>query len=148
MFEALDTVLGEKGFVVNVLLRLTMPDCLINFSMACSRCPFRSFALAMFAMVPWIVAHAWYGAQIESLTDKVGNSRDELINLIIGLVATTVLGAVLVVYTRRVLGGMIEEAGREEAERGGRGRGSPRVEPAQNTELIQPPTSRGSPSHV
>jgi hypothetical protein len=28
---------------VNLLLRLTMPDSLINFAMSCSRCSFRNF---------------------------------------------------------------------------------------------------------
>jgi hypothetical protein len=28
-------------------------------------------------MIPWIAAHAWYGAQIESLTDKVMSNHTE-----------------------------------------------------------------------
>jgi len=36
-----------------------------------TRLRFPSSQVAMLAMMPWIIAHAWYGAQIESLTDKV-----------------------------------------------------------------------------
>lgn len=112
VFQALDSVLEEKGFVVNVLLRLTMPDCLVNFAMSTSKCSFPSFALAMFAMLPWIVVHAWYGTNIESLTDQTGGDRDETISLVVGLVATTLLSAVLLVYTKRKLNTMIGDAQR------------------------------------
>jgi len=44
---------------VNLLLRLTMPDILINFAMACSRCSFVNFVGGFIAMIPWIVLHAW-----------------------------------------------------------------------------------------
>jgi len=45
-FAALDCVLERKGLLVNVLLRLTMPDSLINFTMACSKCPFWAFVVS------------------------------------------------------------------------------------------------------
>jgi uncharacterized membrane protein YdjX (TVP38/TMEM64 family) len=44
---------------VNLLLRLTMPDILVNFAMACSRCSFAKFSGGFVAMLPWIVLHAW-----------------------------------------------------------------------------------------
>lgn len=117
IFEALDTVVGDQGLKVNLLLRLTMPDCLINFAMSCSRCSFANFVGGFIAMAPWIVAHAWYGAQIETLTDKskVGSEQDDLITLIVGLVATTVLAFILLVYTKRVLARMVEDVEAGEA---------------------------------
>mmetsp|Transcript_16106 Transcript_16106/g.32948 ORF Transcript_16106/g.32948 Transcript_16106/m.32948 type:complete len:323 (-) Transcript_16106:137-1105(-) len=119
VFEALDTVLGEQGLKVNLLLRLTMPDSFINFVMACSRCSFLNFVGGFTAMVPWIVAHAWYGAQIETLTDKskVGSEQDELVTLIVGLAAATLLATVLLVYTKAALARMIQDV--EVAQRSG-----------------------------
>mmetsp|Transcript_24669 Transcript_24669/g.72339 ORF Transcript_24669/g.72339 Transcript_24669/m.72339 type:complete len:179 (-) Transcript_24669:23-559(-) len=79
--------------------------------MACSRCPTRDFCLGLFALLPWIVVHCWYGAALESVTSlkKAGNS-EETTQLIVGLVAITALTLVLIYYTKRMLEDMVREA--------------------------------------
>lgn len=119
VFRAIDHVLGEQGLKVNLLLRLTLPDCIINFSMGCSRCTLLQFTGGFFAMIPWILAHAWYGAQIENLTDKVGGDRDELITFLVGLIATTLLSVLLIYYTKSELKRMLNDQNNEDEEIGG-----------------------------
>jgi|Dee2metaT_14_FD_contig_91_85087_length_1042_multi_2_in_0_out_0_1 uncharacterized membrane protein YdjX (TVP38/TMEM64 family) len=113
VFEALDTVLIKKGLTVNLMLRLVLPDLVINFSIATTSCTVKNFVLGFVALIPWIVVHCYYGASIEKLTSisKAGKGGDkELIELVVGIVVTTVLAIVITRYTKLALDGMIADA--------------------------------------
>ena len=124
VFEALDTVLQRKGLTVNLMLRLVIPDLIINFAMATSSCSFLNFVLGFAGLMPWIIVYCYYGVTIENLTSisKGGEDEDgETAELVVGIVVTTVLALVIAWYTKKALEDMIAEAetGGNDSESGG-----------------------------
>ena len=146
VFEALDTVLQRKGLTVNLMLRLVIPDLIINFAMATSSCSFLNFVLGFAGLMPWIIVYCYYGVTIENLTSisKGGEDEDgETAELVVGIVVTTVLALVIAWYTKKALEDMIAEAetGGNDSESGG-GQGE-HVE--MRTTTRQPTRSRNAP---
>ena len=146
VFEALDTVLQRKGLTVNLMLRLVIPDLIINFAMATSSCSFLNFVLGFAGLMPWIIVYCYYGVTIENLTSisKGGEDEDgETAELVVGIVVTTVLALVIAWYTKKALEDMIAEAetGGNDSESGG-GQGE-HVE--MQTTTRQPTRSRNAP---
>lgn len=101
---SLDRVLAHQGFKTNVLLRFVVPDIIINFSMATSQCPFWAFLAGFIGLLPWIAVHCWYGAKLESLSSfgkSSGDSSKDVTELIVTLIATTLLSVGLFYYTKQ-----------------------------------------------
>jgi|OM-RGC.v1.010160831 Uncharacterized conserved protein len=119
LFAALDTVLEQKGLTVNLMLRLVLPDLIINFAMATSSCTFLNFVLGFSGLAPWIIVYCYYGASIESLTSLknagAGGDDEETIELVVGIVVTTVLAFVIAWYTKKALDDMVAEATNSES---------------------------------
>lgn len=103
---ALDSVLGQRGFVVNVLLRTTFPDSLINFGMPCTRCSFGAFLAGTVGMLPFIAAHCWFGALMTDFSDISKAGEGTTANsaaTIVSAVAVLLLSGVVAFYAQREL---------------------------------------------
>ena len=115
VFDALDTVLKRKGLVVNMMLRLVLPDIMINMIMSVSSCSFLNFVLGFSALIPWITVYCFYGASIDKLSkmNKAGSDSGELAELLVGIIVTFVFSVLVTIYTKRVLEEMIADASSE-----------------------------------
>ena len=120
VFDALDTVLKRKGLVVNIMLRLVLPDIMINMIMAVSSCSFLNFVLGFSALIPWITVYCFYGASIDKLSkmNKAGSDSGELAELLVGIGVTFVVSVLVTIFTKRVLDEMIADASSEANDRG------------------------------
>ena len=83
------------------------------------------YPLSVFSLYRWPCSR--YGTTIENLTDGTPDEGDgEVITLVVGIVATAFLSAVLVVYTKRILEGMVNEEQERQHLETGRGGGESR----------------------
>lgn len=103
-FDAIDRAVGEQGFKLVFLLRLSplFPFTPINFLLGLTRVRFADYMLASFGMLPGTVLYIYYGrviGDLAALSEGVGPERDLAYWLLLGIgLAATV--AVTILLTR------------------------------------------------
>jgi uncharacterized membrane protein YdjX (TVP38/TMEM64 family) len=110
--SAVDRVIGDDGLRLMFLLRLSpaIPFVLSNYALGVTRVRTRDFVMAMPGMLPIIASYAAFGAA----GAKAANGKGALPMpvLVLGIVATVVLGLLFARMTQRALR---EAEGRHEA---------------------------------
>jgi uncharacterized membrane protein YdjX (TVP38/TMEM64 family) len=97
-FAAIDRAVGQEGFKIVALLRLSpvFPFNLLNYSLGLTRVPFLQYFLASIAMLPGTLLYVYYGKAAGSLAAVAGGVKTQKgtaywITLGIGLLATLVV---------------------------------------------------------
>ena len=104
-FRAIDEAIGQHGFKIVLLLRLSpvFPFNLLNYALGLTRVSFRDYVLASWiGMLPATVMIVYIGSSVRSLTDDVMSGRIEggigqKVLFVTGLLATV---AVTILITR------------------------------------------------
>ena len=101
--SAVDRVIGDDGLRLMFLLRLSpaIPFVLSNYALGVTRVRTRDFVLAMPGMLPIIVSYTVFGAAGASATN--GKGALPMPVLVLGVVATVVLGLLFARTTQRAL---------------------------------------------
>ncbi len=116
LFNALDRAVGEQGFKIVLLLRLSplFPFTPLNFLLGLTRVRLRDYLLASFGMLPGTVMYIYYGRVIRDLAalrEGAGPERDVTywILLALGLVATIGVTVLLARIAQRAVQGRLAE---------------------------------------
>ena len=119
-FEAIDRAVGEQGFKIVLLTRLSpiFPFNLQNYAYGLTGVKLWKYTLASWiGMLPGTVAYVYIGSGLESLTEAAtGQTQDDIVGRVFfwgGLVATIV---VMVVVTRIAQKAMKKAMGEDSAE--------------------------------
>ncbi|MBW2415558.1 MAG: TVP38/TMEM64 family protein [Deltaproteobacteria bacterium] len=117
LFEAMDRAVGEQGFRIVLLLRLSplFPFTPINFLLGLTRVRLRDYLLASFGMIPGTVMYVYYGrviGDLAALREGAGPERDLTywILLGVGLVATIAVTILLTRIAQRAVQSRLAEA--------------------------------------
>lgn len=102
---ALDRLLGERGWLVAFLLRLTpvLPYSLLNYALGLTRLSVRHALLASPAMLPGIALYAGVGATLGAAASGRPGSTQRVLVLGIGAVAAVLVSVWLARVARRAL---------------------------------------------
>jgi len=101
--SAVDRVIGDDGLRLMFLLRLSpaIPFVLSNYALGVTRVRTRDFVLAMPGMLPIIASYAAFGAAGANAAN--GHGALPMPVLVLGIVATVVLGLLFAQITRRAI---------------------------------------------
>ena len=108
-FRAVDAAIGEQGFKIVALLRLSpvFPFNVLNYGLGLTRVHFRDYALACIAMAPGTLLYVYYGRVAGDLARAAAGSADRGAEywsfLALGLVATVVVTLFVTRIARRAL---------------------------------------------
>ncbi len=118
-FVSLDRAIGEQGFKIVFLLRLSpaFPFSFMNYALGLTRVSFRDYLLASVGMLPGTVLYVYYGklgGDVAALASGVAPERDTGYYAVlgIGLAATIAVTALVTRIARRALA---QAAGPEQA---------------------------------
>jgi uncharacterized membrane protein YdjX (TVP38/TMEM64 family) len=109
-FTAIDRAIGERGWKIVALLRLSpaVPFSLSNYFYGLTAIRFWPYVLTSWlAMLPGTVLYVYLGAAGKAAAEGAGRSRAENVYLGLGLLATLVV----TVYLTRVARGALRKAG-------------------------------------
>ena len=114
-FRLLDQAIGEQGFKVVLLLRLSpvFPYNLLNYALGLTRVSFRDYFLASWVgMFPATVLYVYLGSSVRSLADlaagRVEGGTPQKILFVVGLLATVVVTVLVTRAARAALSGVIQ----------------------------------------
>ena len=109
-FAAIDRAVGNSGFKIVALLRLSpvFPFNLLNYALGLTSVRFRDYALACVAMLPGTLLYVYYGRLIGDVAALAAGERAErgwsyYLLLGAGLLATIAVTAILTRIARREL---------------------------------------------
>jgi uncharacterized membrane protein YdjX (TVP38/TMEM64 family) len=110
-FRAIDRAIGESGFKIVALLRLSpiVPFSFLNYALGLTQVRFADYLMASVAMLPGTILYVYYGKLAGDLAAWVGGAprqpRGPLYYVVfaIGLLATIVVTALLARLARRSL---------------------------------------------
>jgi uncharacterized membrane protein YdjX (TVP38/TMEM64 family) len=109
-FAAIDRAVGEQGFRIVLLLRLSpvFPFNLLNYALGLTRVRFAHYAAACVGMLPGTILYVYYGKlgiDVAALAGGASVPRDTgyWAVLVLGLVATVVVTALVTRTARRAL---------------------------------------------
>ena len=108
-FRAVDAAIGEQGFKIVALLRLSpvFPFNVLNYGLGLTRVRFRDYALACVAMAPGTLLYVYYGRVAGDLARAAAGSADRgaeyWLFLALGLIATVVVTLFVTRIARRAL---------------------------------------------
>jgi uncharacterized membrane protein YdjX (TVP38/TMEM64 family) len=109
-FRALDQAVGENGFKIVLLTRLSplIPFNLVNYAFGLTRVCLRDYVLASWVgMIPGTIMYVYFGTLANELTDLGSGAREgettRLIFYVAGLVVTVVLTIVVTRFARAAL---------------------------------------------
>jgi uncharacterized membrane protein YdjX (TVP38/TMEM64 family) len=108
-FRALDAAIGEEGFKIVALLRLSpvFPFNVLNYGLGLTRVRFRDYALACVAMAPGTLLYVYYGRVAGDLAGAAAGTAQRGIEywlfLGLGLAATVVVTMFVTRVARRTL---------------------------------------------
>jgi uncharacterized membrane protein YdjX (TVP38/TMEM64 family) len=109
-FQALDTRMGEHGFKIVALLRLSpvAPFCVLNYVLGASRVRAKDFALSAFASIPGTFLYVYLGSLVPTAADVLAGKRPDAgpfahVLSLAGLLATALVSALLAQAARRSL---------------------------------------------
>lgn len=107
LFEALDSVMEEKGFRIMVLLRLSpiiYASPYLNYGAGAMAVSFSAYTISLVAILPATVMFVFLGASAGSLANSSGgNSKTTTIVLVIGIVFSVFAVAMTTYYARQEL---------------------------------------------
>ncbi len=115
-FQAIDQAIGEQGFKIVLLLRLSpvFPYNLLNYALALTRVPFRDYFLASWiGMLPGTMMYVYIGStvgELAALSAKRGWSVGEWVFFLVGLALTIVATVYITRVANRALRRAIEQA--------------------------------------
>jgi len=103
--SVIDRVIGEDGLKLVFLLRLSpvVPFVLTNYALGVTRVRLRDFVLGTFGLTPIVITYAAFGSATGAGPRADGSSPISGWVLGVGIVATVVLGLILVRITQRAL---------------------------------------------
>jgi uncharacterized membrane protein YdjX (TVP38/TMEM64 family) len=121
-FAAIDKAVGQEGFKIVALLRLSpiFPFNLLNYGLGLTRVRFLHYLLASIAMLPGTLLYVYYGHAAGSLAEVAGGVKTEKgtaywVTLGIGLLATVVVTTFITRLAGKALRQQIgEEGGKHE----------------------------------
>ena len=101
--SAVDRVIGDDGLRLMFLLRLSpaIPFVLSNYALGVTRVRMRDFVMAMPGMLPIIASYAAFGAAGANAAN--GKGALPMPVLVLGIVATVVLGLLFARMTQRAI---------------------------------------------
>jgi uncharacterized membrane protein YdjX (TVP38/TMEM64 family) len=109
-FGAIDAAVGEQGFRIVLLTRLSpaFPFNMLNYAFGLTRIPFWQYALGSWiGMMPGTVMYVYFGAGLRSLaelsTGKVETGTAGRVFFVAGLIATVVVTIFVTRLARRAL---------------------------------------------
>lgn len=108
-FQAIDRAVGEKGFLIVLLTRLSpvFPFNLLNYAYGLTRVGFRDYFLASWlGMLPGTLMYVYLGSAVDNLTDLEGGrqrSPAEKALFFVGLLATVAVTVYVTRVARRAL---------------------------------------------
>jgi uncharacterized membrane protein YdjX (TVP38/TMEM64 family) len=109
-FLAIDRAVGEQGFKIVLLLRLSpvFPFSLLNYALGLTRVSLRDYALAsLIGMVPGILMYVYLGSLVHSVAELVAGKTEhtpaERILFYVGLAATVAVTIFVTRIARRAL---------------------------------------------
>jgi uncharacterized membrane protein YdjX (TVP38/TMEM64 family) len=108
-FEAVDRAVGEHGFKIVALLRLSpaFPFNALNYGLGLTRVRLRDYALACLAMAPGTLLYVYYGAVAGDIAGaaagEVERGLEQWLFLGLGLVATVIVTIIITRIARRAL---------------------------------------------
>jgi uncharacterized membrane protein YdjX (TVP38/TMEM64 family) len=108
-FRAVDAAIGEQGFRIVALLRLSpvFPFNVLNYGLGLTRVRFRDYALACFAMAPGTLLYVYYGRVAGDLASVAAGSVERGPEywsfLVLGLAATLLVTLFVTRLARRAL---------------------------------------------
>ncbi len=110
-FAAIDRAIGERGFYITFLLRLSpiFPFNALNYGLGLTRVRFRDFALASVGMIPGTIIYTYYGAAAGTIASITSDSQAttggtaKLVFFVGGLVATIIVTVIITRAARRAL---------------------------------------------
>jgi len=108
-FQAVDRAVGEHGFKIVALLRLSpaFPFNVLNYGLGLTRVRLRDYALACLAMAPGTLLYVYYGALAGDIAAAAAGEIDRGIEqwlfLGLGLVATVIVTIIITRIARRAL---------------------------------------------
>ncbi|KAG7353338.1 SNARE associated golgi protein [Nitzschia inconspicua] len=114
VFEALDKGLAEKGLRIMVLLRLSpiIPFNAINYVAAVTAISFRSYVLAMFAIIPGTLLYVFLGASTGSIADSASggdNLTVTIVVVVVGLIFGVIAVGLTSYYARKELNKIVAD---------------------------------------
>ena len=116
-FEAIDRAVGEQGFKIVLLLRLSpaFPFNLLNYALGLTNVRLRDYLLACVGMLPGSLLFVYYGklaGDVAALAGGAPTRRDAAywVVLLLGLAATVVVTAIVTRIARRALSREISDA--------------------------------------
>ncbi len=108
-FRAVDAAIGEQGFKIVALLRLSpvFPFNVLNYGLGLTRVRFGDYAFACLAMAPGTLLYVYYGRVAGDLARAAAGSTDRgaeyWLFLALGLIATVVVTLFVTRIARRAL---------------------------------------------
>jgi uncharacterized membrane protein YdjX (TVP38/TMEM64 family) len=108
-FRAVDAAIGEQGFKIVALLRLSpvFPFNVLNYGLGLTRVRFRDYALACVAMAPGTLLYVYYGRVAGDLASAAAGTAERgaeyWLFLGLGLVATIAVTLFVTRIARRAL---------------------------------------------
>jgi uncharacterized membrane protein YdjX (TVP38/TMEM64 family) len=108
-FRAVDAAIGERGFKIVALLRLSpvFPFNVLNYALGLTRVRFRDYALACLAMAPGTLLYVYYGRVAGDLASAAAGTAQRGIEywlfLGLGLIATLAVTLIVTRVARRAL---------------------------------------------
>jgi uncharacterized membrane protein YdjX (TVP38/TMEM64 family) len=115
-FAAVDRAVGQQGFKIVALLRLSpiFPFVFLNYALGLTRVRFLDYFLASVAMLPGTLLYVYYGHAAGSLAAAAGGVKTQgaayWVTLGIGLLATLVVTAFITRLARKTLRQQIGDA--------------------------------------
>lgn len=121
-FAAIDRAVGQEGFKIVALLRLSpvFPFNLLNYALGLTRVPFLPYLAASFAMLPGTLLYVYYGKAAGSLAAAAGGAKPQggtagTALLAVGLAATLAVTAYVTRLAGRALRREIGDEGEGDA---------------------------------
>lgn len=116
-FEAIDRAVGQEGWKLVALLRLSplLPFSLLNYALGLTRVRLGAYLLGSIAMIPGTVLYVYYGTLLGELAALAGGAevdrgKEGWVLFGIGLVATAVATFFITRRARRALDEQVREA--------------------------------------
>jgi uncharacterized membrane protein YdjX (TVP38/TMEM64 family) len=116
-FQAIDRAIGEQGFKIVLLLRLSpvFPFNLLNYALSLTRVTFRDYFLATWpGMLPGTIMYVYLGSTFANVAEAVSGETKESIEMqifkYVGLVVTVVATVFIAWVAKKALNRAIAEA--------------------------------------
>ncbi len=118
-FQAIDTAVGQSGFKIVLLTRLSpaFPFNLLNYAYGVTGVSLRDYSLASIGMIPATILYVYIGSLAGSIAalgnnPKVANPQIQLAAQVLGLIATIVVTVYVTRLAQKALAETIAKSGK------------------------------------